>query len=136
MQECLPDQKIPRKTRLAERQARVGIIANTSLISLPIQPPREVWTRWPKLRSGRRAGQRPATQSGVPSQGAMPAGDMLDAFRRDLRRQADDTPVHNYPSEVTSPETPPPVRVQPVTILAVSVLAGAMGLIGLSFVVE
>jgi hypothetical protein len=40
--------------RLARRQARVGIVANPVKVALPPCSPREVWTRWPKLRSARR----------------------------------------------------------------------------------
>jgi hypothetical protein len=39
---------------LAERQARVGIVANPAHIPLPVHPPREVLARWPDLRSPRR----------------------------------------------------------------------------------
>jgi hypothetical protein len=39
---------------LAERQAKVGIVANPAQIALPIIPPREVMARWPDLRSPRR----------------------------------------------------------------------------------
>lgn len=48
------DRHVAYAQRVAERQARVGIIANTVDVVMPSAPPREVWTRWPKLRSARR----------------------------------------------------------------------------------
>lgn len=39
---------------LHARQARVGIIANPAKMRLPSHLPRDIWTRWPDLRSKRR----------------------------------------------------------------------------------
>jgi hypothetical protein len=43
-----------RRETLADRQARVGIVANPKRISLNTPVPRDVWTRWPDLRSAHR----------------------------------------------------------------------------------
>ncbi|WP_139257475.1 hypothetical protein [Natronohydrobacter thiooxidans] len=129
-----------RRTRLAERQARVGIIANSTVIPLPDHPPREVWTRWPKLRSGRRAGKwKTVHQSRLPQHDAVLSGDMLQELRRDLcEADARDPPVVDM-GDAPSPDPPvAPVqsRAQPVIILAGSVLAGALGLIALSLLLD
>lgn len=129
-----------RKTRLAERQARVGIIANTTTVALPAHPPREIWTRWPRLRSGRRQGARkPAEHIRQLQDDAVMSGDLLRDLRRDLCAQdAADSPgvdrSDHLPAEPSF--APPQLRAQPVIILAVSVLLGALVLIGLSVLLD
>ncbi|MGY6548114.1 MAG: hypothetical protein ACXIU7_03795 [Roseinatronobacter sp.] len=72
------------RSRRAERQARVGIIANPVEIDLPIHPPREVWSRWPKLRSAR----RPGAPGAVPTttEDRVLSGELLASFAQDLRQ--------------------------------------------------
>ena len=74
-----------RSEPLSMRQARVGIVANPAVIRLPVHPPRDVWTRWPDMRSRRRYhGARPVD-------GAQNFGDpvldgvLLGDFARRLR---------------------------------------------------
>lgn len=140
MQHHRTGQTDTRKTRLAARQARVGIIANVTVALLPTQPPREIWTRWPKLRSSRRAGwQKNAGQGQQPQQEATLSSNVLKELRRDLRAQAVDIPLATYPNAGLPPDMPlptPPLRMQPVTALALCVLAGALALIALSFVLN
>lgn len=47
--------------RRTAQQARVGILRNPAEPALPTPAPRDVWRRWPRLRSTRRPGQRPDT---------------------------------------------------------------------------
>ncbi|NYS24723.1 hypothetical protein HUK65_06925 [Rhodobacteraceae bacterium 2376] len=42
--------------RRAAQQARVGILRNPAEPKLTIHPPRDVWRKWPRLRSNRRNG--------------------------------------------------------------------------------
>lgn len=129
-----------RKTRLAERQARVGIIANTTTVALPTHPPREVWTRWPRLRSHRRqAALNPAEQVRQLQEDAVMSGDLLRDLRRDLRAQdaADPRGVDRSDHLASEPSfAPPQSRAQPVVILAVGVLLGALALIGFSLLLD
>ena len=85
-QESAGDVSALKDQRLAARQARLGILANGAEVALPILPPRDVWTRWPKLRSSRRKTQ---TESPSPcdelEQDRVLNGDMLDAYMRDMR---------------------------------------------------
>lgn len=67
------------------RQARVGIIANPAKVAMPVHLPRDVWTRWPDLRSRRRhhgaRAKDPAQGFGDP----VLDGVLLGSFARDLR---------------------------------------------------
>jgi hypothetical protein len=77
--------------RLADKQARLGIIANDADVTLPFLPPRDVWTRWPKLHSARR--QKRATHVSCEqklAQDCVLNGAMLDAFTREIRDPACD----------------------------------------------
>jgi hypothetical protein len=75
--------------RRAHRQARVGIIANPVKVALPPSSPREIWTRWPKLRSARRL---EALRHGAPEQKQIDAlglgEDSLKGFAHELRDRA------------------------------------------------
>ena len=80
------DRTSPRALRLEARQERLGIVANPAQVDIPVLPPREVWTRWPKLRSARRrealrdpSPERPLTRDPVLS------GQKLAAFMSELR---------------------------------------------------
>lgn len=76
-----------RRESLAARQARVGIVANPRMTELPRPTPREVWTRWPDLRSSKRRSHMPdpSVQSG-------PDLAALDAYAQSLR-QSDRAPA-------------------------------------------
>lgn len=129
-----------RKARIAARQARVGIIANATTIPLPAHPPREVWTRWPKLRSSRRHGAESfAVRDEPASVDPVLSGELLKDLRRDLcAQQPVETPVTNAFEPLLSDPSfaPPPTRTSPVILLASCVLAGALGLIALSLILS
>ncbi len=79
--------------RRAAQQARVGILRNPAQPGLPKIAPRDVWRKWPRLRSTRRlcgsAGNRPAlvaTDDGAAPVDILPDGRALDGFRRALRQ--------------------------------------------------
>ncbi len=87
-----------RRETLSDRQARVGIIANPAKMVLPYHPPRDVWVRWPRLRSARRAGG-----SGAPPVSAADpilSGTALQSFARDLREGASQTEAGSPPGKV------------------------------------
>lgn len=64
---------------LTDRQARVGIVANPKRVPINVPVPRDVWTRWPDLRSAHRR----KSKAGPHSQTA-PSQDM-DAFEEFVR---------------------------------------------------
>lgn len=92
-----------REERRAVQQARVGILRNPAEPKLPVAPPRDVWRKWPRLRSARRlqAGKdggpgQQALETATAAQGAVPSpvaitdrvldGSALDGFARVLRQ--------------------------------------------------
>lgn len=73
------------KIQLAERQARVGIVANPATVHLPVIAPRETMARWPDLRSPRRLRRlglapRSASDSGLSERA-------LDDFADEIRQK-------------------------------------------------
>ncbi|NBB97968.1 MAG: hypothetical protein GVY34_07315 [Alphaproteobacteria bacterium] len=70
-----------RRESLAARQARVGIVANPHVVTLPRPVPRDVWTRWPDLRATKRRAQ--AARAGAQDRRDLAA---MDAFVRSVRR--------------------------------------------------
>ena len=75
-----------RGRRLVERQVRVGIIANHIDVELPATRPRDVWTRWPKLKSARRKRRTAAASPECKlAQDHVLNGTMLDALTREIR---------------------------------------------------
>jgi hypothetical protein len=75
--------------RLALRQARVGIVANPVKVALPPSSPREVWTRWPKLRSARRLEMlRHKVNAQTHSNALGPSDDSLKGFVQETRNPA------------------------------------------------
>jgi hypothetical protein len=77
------------KDRLADRQARVGIIANLVDLPCPVPPARDVWTRWPNLQSARRKKQRVAVRPDqTDMEDAVLSGALLAAFAREIRAEA------------------------------------------------
>lgn len=87
--------------RRAVQQARVGILRNPVQPCLPQLPPRDVWRKWPRLRSTRRPSAPAAGDAGtIAGQGVaapaspLPDGRALDGFRRALRQ-----PRHPPPEE-------------------------------------
>lgn len=70
-----------RQETLIARQARVGILANTHSAVPQAPAPRDVWTRWPDLRSANRRKTRKGTGSADPSD-----TDALNAFVRSVRQ--------------------------------------------------
>jgi len=125
-----------RKTRLAERQARVGIVANLVEVRLPTHGPREVWVRWPKLRSARRQGQ------GVPepvnlAQSADPVlnGDRLKDFTLEVRQSEAPAQSSAQVAILFAPDhilVPPFDRARLAVRLAFGVLVAGLVLVGLS----
>ena len=100
------DRTSPSALRLEARQERLGIIANPVQVNLPVAPPRDVWTRWPKLRSARRretlrehASERRLAGDPVLN------GQKLEAFTSELRSKADRLE--------TPPATNPPHKARP-----------------------
>jgi hypothetical protein len=87
--------------RLERRQARVGIVANPVKVALPPGSPREVWTRWPKLRSARRL-----EAMGHAGQGAYRVRELgldeqcLSGFLQELRDPAPRQPAHGLMPEM------------------------------------
>jgi hypothetical protein len=71
---------------LAERQARMGIIANPAKVALPPVVPREILTRWPDLRSKRRLRKRGQLQVATPD--ASLQDDVLTGLRDDIRKRS------------------------------------------------
>ena len=73
------------KQDLAQRQARVGIVANPAKVKMPVGAPPDTFLRWPDLRSRRR----------LRKQGLAPPAEIdpvldgvaLAALARDLRSQ-------------------------------------------------
>ncbi len=75
--------------RLAERQARVGIIANQVNLALPNPTPRDVWTRWPNLQSARRQKRKTAVSRDQRlAQDHVLNGEKLTAFTKEMRSTA------------------------------------------------
>lgn len=87
MQQRIDDRAAALKEqRLAQKQLRLGIVANHVDVSLPFIPPRDVWTRWPKLQSARRGKRTVAlTADQKLAQDCVLNGTMLDAFTREMR---------------------------------------------------
>ncbi|TVP74019.1 MAG: hypothetical protein EA339_01480 [Rhodobacteraceae bacterium] len=74
------------KRQIAARQARVGIIANPKSVAMPRHAPRDVWTRWPKLRSSRRSVQSATDVAEQPSApDLILSGEALKTFAKELR---------------------------------------------------
>ncbi|MCC5993048.1 MAG: hypothetical protein JJT99_11035 [Rhodobacteraceae bacterium] len=73
---------------LRARQARVGIIANPAQQRLPAHLPRDIWHRWPDLRSKRRL-QKQGHEGGQDSRKTDPVldGDLLDELRSEYRER-------------------------------------------------
>lgn len=87
--------------RRAVQQARVGILRNPAQPRLPQVPPRDVWRKWPRLRSARRQSGAAEDEAGTNAgHGAaahadpQPDGRALEGFRRALRQ-----PRHPPPEE-------------------------------------
>lgn len=130
------DKSESRKTRLAERQARVGIVANSVEVRLPAHGPREVWVRWPKLRSKRRQGQGVSGQVNL-EQSADPVlnGDRLKDFTLEVRQS--EALAHESPQVeiLFAPDptlVPPFDRARLAVRLALGVLVAGVVLVGLS----
>ncbi|MCC5962968.1 MAG: hypothetical protein JJU09_07560 [Rhodobacteraceae bacterium] len=69
---------------LRARQSRVGIIVNPVPLDMPRPSPRDVWLRWPRLRSARRAG---GGRKEEPAADPILTGDALRSFARELREE-------------------------------------------------
>lgn len=82
---------------LAARQARVGIVANPHKPPAKAPAPREVWVRWPDLRSARRC--KDAAQPAPIVEDEMAR---MDAFVRSVRRAAP-APDPSAPEEDPAP---------------------------------
>lgn len=98
-----------RSETLAQRQARVGIIANPATVSLPVIPPRDTWVRWPKLRSARRnggkvAGRDPEYLNADPVLSGSALTSLARSFRDDSPVTPDDGPSDRTTSEADDRE--------------------------------
>ena len=130
------DRTAPRKTSLAKRQARVGIVANAVEVTLPSHSPREVWTRWPKLRSARRPGANDRGLGGA-DRGSDPVlnGDRLKDFAHELRhsepliQEMPEVEIRIPPAEALAP---PFEGARLAVRLALGVLCAALALVGIS----
>lgn len=73
---------------LHARQARVGIIANPAEQRLPAHLPRDIWTRWPDLRSKRRL-RKQGQADGPERRFSDPVldGELLDDLRSEYRER-------------------------------------------------
>lgn len=81
--------RVPRDRLLADRQARVGIIANLVDVPCPATPARDVWTRWPNLQSARRQKQLAALRPvQTDMEDAVLSGAMLAAFAKEIRAES------------------------------------------------
>jgi hypothetical protein len=102
---------------LAARQARVGIVANPLKPPSRVPAPREVWVRWPDLRSARRCKDKDHLSP-------LPQDDLarMDAFVRSVRRSG---PAPDL--SVAEEETAPGRSWRWV------VLAGVIGIVALAF---
>lgn len=82
--------------RLLQRQARVGIIANTVDVTLPVAPPKDVWLRWPRLQSSRRLRRGAKLSQGADlRQDEVLNGNLLQNFKNDLRAALGDKAQHS-----------------------------------------
>ena len=119
-----------RKSQRARRQARVGIVANPVEITLPVFPPREIWTRWPKLRSARR---RAGTGTGAglsPRTDPVLSGDRLRSFAEEIRAGGPAAPSVIEASQPDAVDFVPALsRARPVIRLALAVLLSSLVLI-------
>ena len=77
--------------RRAAQQARVGILRNPAEPKLATPPPRDVWRKWPRLRSARRTGTVPPREMtgrrmGDSAERPLPEQQALQAETRALRQ--------------------------------------------------
>lgn len=90
------------------RQERLGIIANPVPVTLPALPPRDVWTRWPRLRSARRRERlRDDPPQNRLDRDPVLNGKRLEAFAAEIRsaRKADDMAAQVFPHLVAGAPT-------------------------------
>lgn len=133
--------EIARKTQAAlhharrtDRQARVGIIPNPVEIARPAVVPREVWVRWPKLRSARRPGKATRPDP-VPKDTRDPviSGDRLRDFVQDMRNGR---LQRTLPVDVSDPLDQgfmlSLVQARPMLRIALGVFVTALALIGVA----
>lgn len=124
-----------RETRVS-RQARVGIIANGKELVLPVHAPREIWTRWPDLRSARRRkGVTLPDSASDKTPDPILSGDALRAFVDELRSAEEDGAAASGSDEpegvLALPEEPridPPTRagLRPTVWIGLGVLSFAV----------
>lgn len=127
-----------RNASLAKRQARVGIVANAVEVKLPSHSPRDVWTRWPKLRSARRPGAN-VQGLGRSDKADDPVlnGDRLKEFAYELRKSDSVSVIQEMPDVeivITPAEAlaPPFDGARLAIRVALGVLCVALALVGIS----
>lgn len=124
------------------RQARVGIVANPVELQVKHLPPRESWTKWPRLRSARRI--ESVHQHSAPNileQDPILSGAKLDEFIRKLRRneQVDATALmhskngQSCSTKVDEEMLPPAARPRTVTFLIYALLGVIIVLFAATF---
>lgn len=136
-----PIQRTDRDARVS-RQARVGIIANTNEVALPVHAPREIWVRWPKLRSARRReGQKGPDVPPPLAQDPILSGSALHDFTREIRLPGTERSAppaspdaRGFSIEGMDPPEilPPGQSLHPIIRIGLSVLMLALGAIGVS----
>lgn len=119
-----------RRLQRARRQARVGIVANPVEITLPVVPPREVWTRWPRLRSARRGAESRKAAGDEVSADPVLSGELLRSFADDMRKgETGSVSVVEASLPDTVDFVPVLTRARPVIRLALAVLLGGLALV-------
>lgn len=123
--------------RRSQRQARVGIIANPVEIAKPVVVPREVWSRWPKLRSARRP-RREKTEVAMAKDpvDTVLTGDKLRAYADDMRSGRLNARMAVEVSQPLAQDfTPPALRMRAVVRIALAVFLVGILLIGLALLI-
>lgn len=117
------------KRDIAARQARVGIIANPKSVAMPRHAPRDIWTRWPRLRSNRRLVQTATdTAQDKPPADLILSGEALQSFARDLRSKDLAPPDEDVPRPSLGERATEIMRRNPLRWLA-------LGIVGIAAVV-
>ena len=131
MHQTSPSQQ--RRSQRALRQARVGIVANPVETTLPVFPPREVWSKWPKLRSARRRSDARTAAGQEVRPDPVLSGEMLRSFAQDMRKgDLGSVSVVEASQPDAADFVPVLTRARPVIRLALAVLLFGLALIGLA----
>ncbi len=124
------------RARRAERRARVGIIANPVELVQPAVIPREVWTRWPKLRSSRRPGrEKPGDAVKDHTTDPVLSGESLRSFVAEMRKaQGHRRSTSNGPIPMVPQSRIRPILTRPLLLVASGIFVTAAALSIFTFV--